>query len=93
MPRSRKKSLRAFKEEQHVWIRNSRDNRDCLLDSLAGKKGMKKDRPIGAPPSSHLRSLTPTGKRMSVVIGPNGRTNAFVYRTTGERGSENAFSA
>jgi hypothetical protein len=40
VPRSRKKNLRAFKEEQHVWIRNSWDNRDCLLDSLADKKGI-----------------------------------------------------
>ena len=47
--RSREKSLRAFKgREQHVWIRNSRNNRDRLLDSLAGTKGMTTDGSIGA---------------------------------------------
>jgi hypothetical protein len=30
----------------------------------------------------HVPSATPVGKRMAVTLGPSGRTNAFVYRTT-----------
>lgn len=29
----------------------------------------------------HVPSLTPTGKRLSVVVGPTGRVDAFIYRT------------
>ncbi|MGH9711762.1 MAG: hypothetical protein ACRD5M_00475 [Candidatus Acidiferrales bacterium] len=32
--------------------------------------------------AEHVPSATPVGKRMAVTLGPNGRTDAFVYRTT-----------
>lgn len=32
--------------------------------------------------AEHVPSATPIGKRMAVTIGPNGRVDAFVYRTT-----------
>ena len=31
--------------------------------------------------AEHVPSATPVGKRMAVVLGPDGRTDAFVYRT------------
>jgi hypothetical protein len=31
--------------------------------------------------AEHVPSLTPTGKRLSGVISPSGRADAFIYRT------------
>jgi hypothetical protein len=31
--------------------------------------------------AEHVPSLTPTGKRLSVVLNPSGRLDAFIYRT------------
>jgi hypothetical protein len=31
--------------------------------------------------AEHVPPLTPTGKRLSVVVGPTGRVDAFIYRT------------
>jgi hypothetical protein len=31
--------------------------------------------------AEYVPSLTPTGKRMSVVLSPSGRLDAFIYRT------------
>lgn len=31
--------------------------------------------------AEHVPGLTPTGKRMSVVVSPTGGTDAFIYRT------------
>lgn len=31
--------------------------------------------------AEHVPALTPTGKRLSAVVGPGGRIDAFVYRT------------
>jgi hypothetical protein len=46
VPRSRKKILAIPKRRrEHIWIRNSWDNIVRLLDSLAGKKSMRKDEP------------------------------------------------
>jgi len=30
----------------------------------------------------HVRGLNPTGKRVTAVISPRGRSDAFIYRTT-----------
>ena len=32
--------------------------------------------------AEHVPSATPVGKRMAVTLGPSGRTDAFIYRTT-----------
>ena len=32
--------------------------------------------------AEHVPALTPTGKRMSLALNPNGRLDAFIYRTT-----------
>ena len=32
--------------------------------------------------AEHLPGLTPTGKRMMVAVGPSGRMDGFIYRTT-----------
>jgi len=32
--------------------------------------------------AEHVPGLTPTGKRMMVAVGPSGRINGFIYRTT-----------
>jgi hypothetical protein len=32
--------------------------------------------------AEHIPSLTPTGKRLSVVVGPSSRIDAFIFRTT-----------
>lgn len=32
--------------------------------------------------AEHVASATPVGKRMAVTLGPSGRTDAFIYRTT-----------
>jgi hypothetical protein len=31
--------------------------------------------------AKHVPSFTPTGKRMTVVLSPSGRLDAFIYRT------------
>jgi hypothetical protein len=31
--------------------------------------------------AEHVPSATPVGKRMAATLGPNGRTDAFIYRT------------
>jgi hypothetical protein len=31
--------------------------------------------------AEHVPGLTPTGKRLSAVISPNGRSDVFIYRT------------
>jgi len=31
--------------------------------------------------AEHVSSFTPTGKRLSVVLSPSGRLDAFIYRT------------
>jgi len=31
--------------------------------------------------AEHVPSFTPTGKRLSVVVSPRGRLDAFIYRT------------
>jgi hypothetical protein len=57
-----------------------RPNRIDILGAGAVAKGVWEPL-LNELKAEHVPSLTPTGKRMSVVLSPNGRLDAFIYRT------------